>query len=129
MAYSIIILSLIGIAISIYAYSTEIKLRKDKKFKALCDISDKISCSKAFMSDYSKLFGISNALMGIFFYLIIMFISFFLMRVVFYLAILSVIGSLYLAYISYIKLKTFCLVCTLVYIINILILIFSYINL
>ena len=45
----------------------------------------------------------------------------------FYLATLSVLGSVYLAYISYFKLKNYCLVCTTIYLVNILLFITAYI--
>jgi len=123
---AIIIISIIGVLLSIYAYHTEIKIRANKKYKPVCDISKNISCTKAFQSKYGKLFGVPNSLLGIFFYILIILLSFFSLKIVFYLAILSVLGSTVLSYFSYYKLKTFCVVCTSIYIVNILLLIFSY---
>lgn len=123
---SIIIVSAIGFLLSIYAYHTETKLHSIKNYKASCDINNRISCSKAFLSKYGKLLGIPNSLAGIFFYLLIIVLYFINIKIVFYLSILSFLGSIPLAYWSYSKLKTFCLVCTSVYIVNLLLLIFSY---
>ncbi|MEK6934972.1 MAG: vitamin K epoxide reductase family protein [Nanoarchaeota archaeon] len=122
------ILAILGFLISLYAYNVERKLGK-KGYKAGCDIRDNISCSKAFTSKYGKLVGIPNSLVGIFFYVIIFLLSYYNMTIIFYLAILAFLGSIYLAYISYFKLKNFCLVCSAVYLVNILLLIVSYLEL
>ena len=122
----IIILSALGFLISVYAFYVERKL-KDKSYKAACDISEKVSCSKAFSSYYWKLFLIPNSVIGIFFYLIFI-ILFYLNRIdiLFFLSFLSLIFTIFLAYISYFKIKNFCLVCSAIYLINLLIFIFSY---
>lgn len=129
MTLPIIIVSSIGFLLSIYAYYTERKLHSIKNYHASCDINKRISCSKAFLSKYGKLFGIPNSLLGIFFYLLIIILYVINIKIIFYLAILAFLGSIPLAYFSYLKLKTFCLVCTSIYIINILLLIFSYLAL
>lgn len=129
MEYTIIFIAVLGLLLSIYAYIIERKLEANKKYKAICDINDKISCSRAFESKYGKMLGISNSTAGIFFYILVIINSFFSIKYVLYLAVFSVLGSIILAYLSYVKLKTFCLVCTGVYIINVLLLIFSFIAL
>ena len=121
------VISVVGFLLSIYAYYVEKKSEKNKEYKAICDLSENMSCNKAFTSEYGKLMGISNSIYGIFFYiLILLLIQYNYLNYVFYLALLSVLGSIYLAYISYFKLKNFCLVCTSIYTVNILLLIFSY---
>ncbi len=125
----ILILSFIGFLLSAYAYFVELNITKNKKYKPLCDIKNNISCSKAFSSKYGKLIGISNSLIGIFFYLFLMILYFINLKIIiFYLSIFSFIGTIFLAYILFLKLKNFCLVCILIYIINALILIFSIIE-
>jgi len=120
------ILSIIGILLSVYAFYVEKKTLKSKEYKAVCDINDAISCSKAFSSKYGHTLGISNSVYGFFFYIVVILLAFYSqMNYVFYLSILSLIFSVYLAYNLYFKLKDFCLVCTGIYIVNILILIFS----
>lgn len=132
---SLVLLSAVGFVLSAYAYYVEIRLQakklqqKNKRniYKASCDINDRISCSRAFESAYGHIFGISNSLLGLGYYLFVGLLSYFGMaHYVFYLSIASVIGSLYLAYCSYIKLRTFCVVCTLIYAVNFLMLVFSY---
>ncbi len=123
--YIFIILAAIGLVLSAYAYYVE-KRKKDKKYKPACDINNKISCTKAFMSKYGKLFGVSNSLLGIVFYLfVILLFAFGYRNTVFYLTLFSVIGSSYLAYLQLFKVKGFCVVCSLIYLVNIFLLLFS----
>ena len=122
---SIVITAIIGVILSIYAYYVEKKHEKNANYKAFCDISDKASCSVAFSSKYGKLIGISNSLLGIIFYLLVIVLFYTYKEFIIYLAILSILCSIYLAYIQYAKIKNFCLVCTTIYLVNILLLIFS----
>ncbi len=129
MSLTIRILSLLGLILSIYAFYTEKKFEKNKKHKALCDIHDKASCTKAFSSEYGKMFGVSNSLAGVFFYVIIIILSFLnYYKIIFYFAIISSLITIYLAYALFFKLKNLCIVCTAIYIINILLFVISYIN-
>ncbi len=127
MVTAILTTAIVGILLSIYTLYIEYKLSKNKNYKAVCDISDRMSCTKTFASDYGKTFGISNALPGLSFYgLIVLMVLY--RQTDFLLAItgLGVLASLYLAYILYFKVKHFCLVCNGIYLVNILLLIFSY---
>ena len=130
MAYgTILILTIIGFFLSIYAFRVENKMREDKKYRAACDINNKVSCTKAFGSKYGKTFGLSNSLYGMFFYFVIFLLSLSgLIEYIFYLSLLSVLGSVYLVYVLYFKVKSFCLVCNGIYLVNLLLLVFSYVN-
>ena len=126
----ILILAMIGFLLSVYAVYVEKKLEKNKNYKAVCDVSSKVSCTKAFSSKYGKVFGMPNSWGGLGFYPAVIILTFFnLINIVFYLSILSMIFSLYLMYISFFKLKNYCVVCNGIYVVNILLLIFSYFNL
>ena len=123
----ILVLSLLGAVASVYAFYLERKVSKNSKYKAVCDINDKMSCTKAFSSGYGKLFGVSNGVMGIIFYLLIIaMVLFQFSSYIFYLAILSVLASLYLWYLLTFKVKAVCVVCYTIYGINIALLILSY---
>ncbi len=129
MSTLLLILSLIGLLISVYTLATERKLAKNKYYKPLCDINDKISCTKNFKSSDAKIFFIPNSLLGIFFFIIITVFTFFnYYNYIFYLSIPAFLFNIYLAYASHIKLKNFCLVCTFTYLIVISILIISYLK-
>lgn len=127
MSLEILVTSLIGFIFSIYALFVEFKYSKNKEYKAVCDLTENMSCTKAFSSKYGRIGILSNSLYGIFFYITISILTYFsYLNYIFYLSILSFLGSLYLAYISYFKLKNFCLVCTAIYLVNTLLMIFSY---
>jgi vitamin-K-epoxide reductase (warfarin-sensitive) len=114
-----------GMLISAYAFYVRDKVIKTTSYKPICDISARISCSRALGSRYSKTLGIPNPLAGFIFYVLLLALSFSEIHLIPYPAGISVLFSLYLAYISYIKQKNFCLVCTLTYLLNIALLVLS----
>jgi vitamin-K-epoxide reductase (warfarin-sensitive) len=121
------ILATIGLALSFYALHVEQYAGRKKGYQAVCDINEELSCTRAFTSDYGQTWGVSNAVYGVFFYLIVLMLS--IANESGYILVLSlcaVIGSMYLAYVQYGKLKTLCVVCTAIYLVNILLLIFSF---
>lgn len=117
------IITVCGFLISVYALYVRHKVLKAPAYSPICDIRANISCSKALGSRYSKTMGVPNPLAGLLFYALVFVLSFSYMHLVIYPVIASVIFSLYLAYISYIKQKNFCLVCTLTYLVNIALLV------
>jgi len=127
MLRTIFILAITGFIISFYAYFTETKLKEDASYKPVCDISERISCSKPLQSEYANLFFISNTIVGIIFYVSIAILAFFNMAAaIFYAAIASGVATIYLAYLLYFKVQSLCIVCTSLYVVNALILFFSY---
>lgn len=72
----------LGFLLSLYALYVEHKASHEEGFEAFCDISDEISCSKVFLSEYGKIFSFlgvvpkdsildqPNALYGLGFYFI-----------------------------------------------------------
>lgn len=124
MDFQIAIASL-GLILAAYAVYVEYKSRKGP-YKALCDINDSMSCSKAFTSTYGSTLGLQNGVWGLLFYMLVIAMTLAGMsRGVLYLAILSVLGSGYLAYVLFAKLKDFCIVCTAIYLVNIALLVAS----
>lgn len=124
------ILSLAGFLLSLYAYLVEVKYEKDRSYQASCDISSKMSCTKAFSGEYGRMLGISNALVGMLAYGVLFFLALLGYNiVVFYLSMGAVLASVFLAYILYFRIKTVCIICTSLYIVNILLLIFSALSL
>ena len=123
----LIILSSAGFLLSMYSAWVDGNLRKIVRYKPACDINNNISCSKVFNSRYGRLLGFSNAYLGLAGYaLVFVLTSFEMLPIVNVLAFISVALSIILAYWSYIKLRIFCLVCTLTYLINIALLFVSY---
>lgn len=127
MIISLFILSLCGLALCFYALTLEKKIQKDPEYKPACDINDMVSCSRTFLSPYGKISGSSPAKIGVIFYVALLFASAInLIQILFILSCMGIIASCVLAYIVYFKIKTLCLICTSVYIINIALFLISY---
>ena len=116
----ILILATIGLLISVYGITVEHKLQQDEQYKAACDLSDQISCSRPMLSEYNKMLGISNIWACALYYCAIIASTF--MELPMLPLILSIVGcavSIVFAYILYFKIHSFCLICTSLYAINI----------
>jgi len=123
----IIILAVIGLLISIYGITVERKLQQDEQYKAACDISDMVSCSRPMLSSYNTPLGISNIWASACYYLIVIAITLLNQPQLLMLVTgIGVIASLIFAYIIYVKIKSLCLICTSLYIVNIALAISSY---
>ncbi|XP_025836511.1 vitamin K epoxide reductase complex subunit 1-like protein 1 [Agrilus planipennis] len=133
--------SIIGLGLSIYAFIVEIAIEHNRSYTPMCDISETISCTKAFKSQYGKgmglfgeksIFNRPNALVGMIFYsLLITFVqsnSATVNLICYFGIILSNISSLYFAYILYFKLHTLCIVCVSTYVVNFINLISVYLK-
>ncbi len=122
----IVILAAAGFLLSAYALHVEKKIAQDKNYRPVCDINDTVSCTRNLTSKHSRTLGLPNSAAGLAFYALVFVLAFTsYAAAIFYLSLLALIGSFYLAYISYYKLRTFCLVCTGIYLVNILLFIFS----
>jgi len=113
------ILFSLGFLISLYAYVVKKKLL-DFTYKPLCDISRKISCSRAFKESESALFGVPNAALGMIAYGLLLFAevyNVFAVRTV--LIPLLFLTSLYLIHIL-LKKKILCIICFTIHFINII---------
>lgn len=113
----------IGFFISLYTYIVEKRVASIEEYKAACDISDYISCTRPMLSRYSHIFYFSNALIGMAYYITVTILAFFQLYTL--LGILSLTASIitiFLAYLLYFKIQSLCILCTSVYIINFIIL-------
>lgn len=120
------ILSGIGIVLSLYTLYLHWKLSRAASYKAVCDLNDRFSCSKTIASEEGKIFGIPNGVYGIVFYAVLLILTFSdFTNYIFPLIFSGVIASLYFAYNLYFKVKTVCLVCNSIYVVNILLFIFA----
>jgi vitamin-K-epoxide reductase (warfarin-sensitive) len=72
------ILASAGVLIAAYSLYVKARFAKDKTYRAMCDLSDNISCTRVMASKYGTNFGInigstlafSNSFLGILFYLL-----------------------------------------------------------
>lgn len=120
MLIDVLVIASVGLLLSLYGLFVEQRLKANKNYKAVCDISDKISCTKTFLSPWGKIFGISNVYIGIAAYTLMIVVA--IMgnaQLAFLGACLLGLGTLFFAYILCTKIKTFCLLCTAIYSVNI----------
>lgn len=128
-------LGMIGILLSVYSLFVEIQAHADKNYKALCDINEQISCTRVFLSEYGRGFGLvapvlgkdsmlnlPNPVFGVVFYLLIIGISLFMknktgLKILTVLTATSFLMSIYLASILY-KMDDTCVVCISTYVVN-----------
>lgn len=122
----ILILAFLGFCISLYTFIIEQKVKKNPFYQPFCNISESISCTKPMRSPYANLFFVSNALISMAFYLLIGILAY--TGNVKLLALASILGCIVtsvFAYLLYFKVKTLCLLCTALYVINVMLLILS----
>jgi len=129
MMAGILIFGILGFIISLYGFIVQQKLKLSDTYVPLCDFSDKISCSAAFTSKYGELIGIPNTHLGLLFFVsVVLFELLGLSLVVFVITGMGFLISLYLAYLLYIKVRSVCVVCTAIYLINLLLFVLSTLN-
>lgn len=115
----VLILAAAGFIVSLYGYLVEGKMQANPSYKPACDINNIISCSRAFNSDYSKMMGVTNTIVGMVFYALVFLTEIFqLGNLVYYYAVGAAVASVIFAYLLYVKVGSFCLVCSMVYMIN-----------
>ena len=113
------ILAISGLLLSGYALYVKGRAESDKDYYPLCDLNEHISCTKAFLSREGSLTGFPNPLIGIIFYAVIFILDAMqYSNTLWYLSLIALMASVYLADISYFRQKNFCLVCTAIYLIN-----------
>ncbi len=120
----IMILAGVGFVLSVYGVYVERKIKQDPSYKPACDLSDMVSCSKPILSPYGNMFIVSNALIGSAFYAGVLVLALLGYKtLLLYAACAAVMGSVPLAYILYAKIKSVCLLCTAIYVVNIFMLV------
>ncbi|HXW85702.1 MAG TPA: vitamin K epoxide reductase family protein [Candidatus Bathyarchaeia archaeon] len=123
----LVVIALIGCAMSVYMLYLERALEQNYDYKAACDLSDYVSCSKVAKSPYSKIFGMQSGLISLVVYGIIAMCAFKeRIELVMYLSGAMVVASVYLAYLIFFKIKAACPLCISMYVVNILLFILSY---
>uniref|UniRef100_A0A336LL03 vitamin-K-epoxide reductase (warfarin-sensitive) n=1 Tax=Culicoides sonorensis TaxID=179676 RepID=A0A336LL03_CULSO len=136
------IASLIGTLISCYGFYVEYQAESNTNYTAMCDISEAVSCTKVFSTEYGKGFGVvgkilgkesalnvPNGVYGLIFYSIMLVTSLMkcgkIARIQKWMAITSNLLSCYLAYLLYFVIQNFCVVCVSLYVVNAFLLVFS----
>ncbi len=134
--------SIIGILVSAYLLFHQIEIRNGYQFEeSFCSINQVFDCDSIALSSYSEIFNIPVPSLGLFYYLL--FAVFLLIQkksivnekdlkktaaIVFFYSWLALPSTLFLFSISSLYLKKVCLFCSLLYIVNILLCILSFLN-
>lgn len=129
-------INILGISAAIYSHIVKIKSNKyGKNYRAFCDFNSRMSCSKAFTSEYGTGFGVfkyvfgkdnvfnqPNTVYGILFYIINMLMAFssnYFIRLLQYYSLLGAqFISVYLCFILIFILRDLCVVCFFTYFLN-----------
>ncbi|XP_032957599.1 vitamin K epoxide reductase complex subunit 1 isoform X1 [Rhinolophus ferrumequinum] len=129
-------LCLAGLVLSLYAMHVKAARARDRDYRALCDVGTAISCSRVFSSRWGQGFGLvepllgrdsvfnqSNSIFGCIFYTLQLLLGCLRARWASVLLVLSSLvslaGSVYLAWILFFVLYDFCFVCITTYAINV----------
>ncbi|XP_074642472.1 vitamin K epoxide reductase complex subunit 1-like protein 1 [Tubulanus polymorphus] len=137
---ALLLLCAAGIAVCAYAYHVETSKENDASYRAYCDLSEYISCSKVFTSRYGRGFGLfehifgkdslinqPNSIFGIGFYIIQSLLEFgkssTTTKIQIGTSIVANLGSVYLGYVLFYILGDFCIVCVSMYVVNFTILV------
>ena len=123
MNFVIPIAAILGFVLSGYALVVRRKVTTDPTHRPLCDISASVSCSKAFASRYGVTIGVPNPVAGMLYYPLVLAIFQLKPACLIYLAVPALIVTLYLAVVSYLIQRNFCLVCSAIYVVNLVIII------
>jgi vitamin-K-epoxide reductase (warfarin-sensitive) len=126
---SIVLLSLCGFGLSLYAYRLERALAANPEYKPACELSDRISCTKPILSEYGSILGVSNGILGLLFYSMMEVAAFVgAVGFIFYASAAACLVSLYLAYLLIFRIHAICPVCISIYAVNFALLVASYLN-
>jgi len=102
-------------------------LLTDPGYSSFCDVSATVNCTQAYLSSYGSLWGVPVALYGVFFFALVLLLVGVAGRasspardaIPAYVFAISTVGLafiLYLAWASYVQLKTFCMLCAVTYV-------------
>ncbi|XP_028379504.1 vitamin K epoxide reductase complex subunit 1 isoform X1 [Phyllostomus discolor] len=136
-------LCLTGLVLSLYALHVKAARARDRDYRALCDVGTAISCSRVFSSRWGQGFGLveqvlgpdsvfnqSNSIFGCIFYTLQLLLGCLRGRWVSILLLLSSLvslaGSVYLAWILFFVLYDFCIVCITTYAVNVGLMVLSF---
>jgi protein-disulfide isomerase len=133
----VLILALAGFITSIILAKIGFTVVVDPSVKSFCNINEAFNCDAVALSGYAAHFGIPNFLYGIGFYLLIIVISIFnlfstklnlknFFVYLFWLSLVSVLVSIYLFFVSHFIIESFCILCMIIYGINILLLLVTF---
>jgi len=123
----IIGLAVVGLVAAISSSYMHYQLVTDPSYTSFCDVNESVSCTQLYESRYGSVAGVPVALGGVFWFGVVLLLSFAAARapeasqpsVSTYLRVWSLVGLAvvgYMAYASLFVLRTFCILCGVVYV-------------
>src|SRR3954468_20874413 len=117
----------LGLAAASTSTVVHYKLLTNPGYTSFCDVNATMSCTQAYLSRYGSFLGVPVAVAGVFFFLLIFLLVAFggggkspvresVPAYVFALSTVGLAFSIYLAWASYVELKTFCMLCAATYV-------------
>lgn len=119
--------AVLGLGAALTSSYVHYRLLTDVSFTSFCDVSSAVNCTQAYMSSYGSVFGVPVALGGVMYFAIVAVLAGIVGRpgsksrenapgYIFALSTLALAFILYLAWGSYVVLKTFCILCAVTYV-------------
>lgn len=119
MEWLILALTLIGFCLSVYVLHVEKYAGKKKDFRAWCDFTERISCTKAFTSEFAHTGMLPNSVIGMIGYSVMALLAYFNeIQYLFLISLACLSFSVFLAYVLFVRVRSYCLVCISIYAIN-----------
>ncbi len=135
---TIIITALIGVIISAELTNLHLKVLSEPEYQSFCNISERINCDTVNSSKYSEIFSVPIAHLGFLTYIFIILLAFFSMRghplsgllntFNLFIFVFCNLYSFILFYISLAIIKSFCILCCGLYIVNLILLVTALFN-
>ncbi|MGC8926876.1 MAG: vitamin K epoxide reductase family protein [Myxococcota bacterium] len=135
---SIILIAIIGVVISLELTHLHLAVLSNPDYSSFCNISERINCDAVNSSKYSELFSIPIAHLGFLTYIFIIILAFFSLRghplanllstFNLFIFIFCCLYSILLLYFSLAIIKSFCILCCGLYIVNLSLLIVGLFN-
>lgn len=127
---------LIGLASSVYLGISHYRIHTDPTYSSFCAVSRALNCDTVSTSPYAVLFNLPMALWGVLGYLFVMVVliaagyrKFSRKRfwpLLFWIALAYSFGSLVLAWISSVRIHSYCIMCILTYVVNFVLLYYAW---
>ena len=123
----LLVFALLGLGASSTSSFVHYRLLQDPGFSSFCDLNAAVNCTRAYLSDYGSFLGIPVALGGVVFFALITLLAWpawrsptpeqrqRLVDYIYVLSILALAFVLYLAWASFVKLGTVCVLCLATY--------------
>jgi uncharacterized membrane protein/protein-disulfide isomerase len=123
----LLVFAALGLAAASSSTFVHYRLLTNPNYTSFCDVNATVSCTQAYLSRYGSFLGVPVAVAGVFFFLLIFLLVAFgggekspvresVPAYVFALSTIGLAFALYLAWASYIQLKTFCMLCAATYV-------------